>query len=68
MIAFMTAKSSVFGALLDEKNFRAGRNLSDGSGPFSSLGEEWTLGREFSMALGLEEHFAKMAKHNRLAK
>ena len=67
-MALMTTTSSVFGALLDEKNFRAGRNLSVDSRSILLFGEDWTSARDFSMALGLEENFAKTAKHSRLAR
>ncbi len=67
-MALMTTRSSVFGALLDEKNFRAGRNLSADSRSISSFGEDWTFGGDFSVAAGREENFAKTAKQSRLAR
>ena len=67
-MALITTTSSVFGALLDEKNFRAGRNLSVDSRSISLFGEDWTSARDFSMALSLEENFANTAKHSRPAR
>ena len=67
-MALTTTKLSIFGALLDEKNFRAGRNLSADSDPVSAFAEDWILGQDTSVPHGLEENFAKTAKHSRLAR